>query len=263
MYIKVEEFSPKNLKTQEEIQKFLETIGKREVYAGIYVSYLVNEVYPERKIKLNLKRLPRLPFLGLYNTEKTWVLKGNAGNSVGRGAKGGFIIVKGDTGEGVGEYMEGGKIIIRGRCDGYAGIGMKDGEIIIERDVGNVVGRDMKGGTIKIKANAGDNVGVNMEGGMIEIKGNAGDAVGKCMKGGTIKIEGDAGDDIGTDMEGGIIEIKGIKRFCWKWYDRWNCYCKKTQIGIYSLTLTILSTYHSHRISYTMPQNLYKIHKPL
>jgi len=148
MYIKVEEFSPKNLKTQEEIQKFLETIGKREVYAGIYVSYLVDEVYPERKIKLNLKRLPRLPFLGLYNTEKTWVLKGNAGNSVGRGAKGGTIKIEGDAGDDIRTDMEGGIIEIKGIILGDAY--MKGGRIIAH-DIRGSVGNGMTGGTVIVK----------------------------------------------------------------------------------------------------------------
>ncbi len=198
LYSKAGELSAKHLRTQEEIQKFLENIckkgyGKRRCtgYVGIYVSYLVNEVYSGRKIELNLKRLPRLHFLGMYNTRKIWVLKGNVGNCVGC-------------------YMRGGKITVIGNANSYVGYHMENGEIVIVGDADWYLGMLMRGGKIKVRGDAGSRVGINMEDGVIEVEGIVKGDAGTSMRGGKIIAE-DIRGWVGKGMTGGAIIIRRRK----------------------------------------------------
>jgi formylmethanofuran dehydrogenase subunit C len=99
--------------------------------AGIFISYVVNEKYLRNEVELKINH--PIDYLGLY-TKKNWIIKGNVGNSLGRGMKGGKIKVEGDALTHVGEEMEDGVIEIDGDVSYYVGAGMKGGSIYLNGD---------------------------------------------------------------------------------------------------------------------------------
>ncbi len=147
--------------------------------------------------------------------EEKVILKGDFSKVkwIGRGMKGGEIVIEGNAGMHLGAFMEGGRIVVKGDCDDWVGGMMKGGEIVIEGNAGNRIGcnywgesEGMKGGRIVVKGSAGNYVGEKMVDGEIVIEGNAGDFVGTEMKGGRITVKGKAGYT-GWDMKGGEIAV--------------------------------------------------------
>lgn len=120
-------------KTKEKIQELLNTIPEKDAqYAGVFISYCVNEVYPGEEIKLRITR--PVGYLGTKNSRKKWVIRGHAGRYVG-------------------VDMTGGEVCVEGNVEHYAGRSMKGGKIIVEGNAGNGVGLDMHGGEIHLHGN--------------------------------------------------------------------------------------------------------------
>ncbi len=138
-------------------------------YAGIYVSFLINESCSEKDIAVEIKKT--WDHLGIYNS-KNLKITGDCGNDCGIWMKNGEIVVNGGCDSWVGNGMEKGKIIVKGTA--YLGVGahMEGGEIIVEGDVQNFVGGDMAGGKITIEGNVYGFVGKDMTGGEIHLNGN-------------------------------------------------------------------------------------------
>ncbi len=118
--------------SKEKIQDFLESIGEEDFtyvtsrYSdclGGFISYCVDNVYPEDKIELILPS--DINALGTL-TRKNWIIHGNAGDFVGIGMQEGLIEVNGDAGKYVADGMEGGEIHLNGN---YKRIGSMSTEI--------------------------------------------------------------------------------------------------------------------------------------
>ncbi len=143
-YDMTKEFGPLP-KTQEEIQALLDLIPEENASpAGVFISYLVNEVYQYDKIELKISK----PFchLGICNEKKKWKIVGDTGDHTGGGFSGGEMTVYGNTGRGTGVYMKGGKIAVNGNVGGSVGECMTSGEIHLNGDYESL--GDLKGGSI-------------------------------------------------------------------------------------------------------------------
>lgn len=115
-------------KTESEIQELLYAIPEKDAnHAGVFISYVVNEVYPHKEIELRVER----PFgkLGTLNREKKWRLIGDVGEDIGCAMTGGEIIIEGNAGDCIGICMKGGKITVNGNAGGGVGAGRYGGEI--------------------------------------------------------------------------------------------------------------------------------------
>ena len=87
--------------------------------------------------------------LGARNpTNKTIILKGDAGMSTGILMRSGLIEVMGDAGRNTGVLMQGGRIVVQGRCGDFTAAEMRGGEIIVGRDAGSYTCARMRGGAV-------------------------------------------------------------------------------------------------------------------
>ena len=132
-----------------------------ENYLGYFVSGLYHDIIGDRKLKIDLMRLPR------------FVMRCRIG------ARWGF-----------GYRHPGGMLIVSGYAGGYLGEKMRNGTVIVSGYTGDYVGKDMKGGKIVLKGNTGWRLGDGMSGGKIVVLGNAGEFTGINMKSGLIRIKG-------------------------------------------------------------------------
>ncbi len=121
-------------------------IPEKDVHhAGVFISYVVNEVYPYDEIELRVN-MP-VGRLGTYNTGKKWAITGNVGQGTGCEMSAGEILVRGSSDCHLGLRMNGGKIIVEGHAGMLVGIGMKSGEIRIN-DSYESAGYHIEGGGI-------------------------------------------------------------------------------------------------------------------
>lgn len=169
-YETVKDYKPFQ-KTQDEIQELIQDFELNydfpPHYSGVFISYCVNEVYPEKEIEIEIG-MP-FSFLGL-NTKKKWKIIG-------------------DTGDIIGYEMYGGKIEVIGNVGNRLGENMKDGKIVVRGCAGDWIGEDMSGGTITIEGNAGQGVGYGMTGGKIFLNRHY-DSLTNCHKSGEIYHRG-------------------------------------------------------------------------
>lgn len=87
--------------------------------------------------------------LGARNSsEKTIILKGDAGMSSGILMRSGLIEVMGDAGRNTGVLMQGGRIVVQGGCGDFTAAEMRGGEIIVGRDAGSYICSRMRGGAV-------------------------------------------------------------------------------------------------------------------
>jgi hypothetical protein len=142
-----------------DIYRFCTVLGdlqkEREVdqKTGLFLSAIINK---GRKKKGEIFVLPlsslHLPpvHLGLWN-RKDIVVHGNGGSYLGEFmTRGGSILVKGDAGDTVGRGMCFGEIRITGNCGEYLGTSMRGGKIIVEGNAGEGVGHYMAAGVIEV-----------------------------------------------------------------------------------------------------------------
>lgn len=78
---------------------------------GVYLSYIVNEVYPAEEIRIKLTKT--FGRLGIFNSKKKWIIDGDV-DSVGQHMSSGKITVNGDGGYFIGDDMQGGEIHLNG-----------------------------------------------------------------------------------------------------------------------------------------------------
>jgi len=111
------------------------------------------------------------------------VVEGSARDYVGAKMKDGNIEVYGNVGhklggklpgEKLGKGMKGGTIVVHGNAGSEVGVGMERGMIMVEGGAGNLVGSDMLGGTIVVKGCCGLYPGAGMSGGRVIIGGRVG-----------------------------------------------------------------------------------------
>jgi hypothetical protein len=158
-----------------------------EEKAGIFLSALINSGNDSDYI-IHTRHLTYIPAcLGCFNEKN--------------------IIVKGDAGDNIGKNMRGGSITIEGNAGNQIGWRMKDGSITVGGDIGLQVGLKMKNGSITVRGDAEGWIGDGMEGGSITIEGYAGMEVGSNMADGEIRLEGGY-MYLSSDVEGGD-PIKG------------------------------------------------------
>jgi len=137
-----------------------------ETRAGLFLSLLINKG-KERDYVIHTGHLDNPPnYLGWMNRKKNIVIKGPAGEAVGRNMSGGKITVEGDAGKDACIDMTDGLVVIKGSVGFFAGT-MEGGKLIIEGNSGGSTGLSMKGGKIIIKGKAGNFTGDKMEGGEI------------------------------------------------------------------------------------------------
>lgn len=143
-YDMVGEFSPLPV-TENEIQKLLDAIpyGDKD-YAGVFISYCVNEVYPYDEIRLTTNK--PIGRLGALNTRKKWAITGDVGPRTGSTMSGGEIVIDGHSGDELGSDMSGGRIIMDGNAGGHVGERMTGGEIHLNGDYYSL--GDLKGGRV-------------------------------------------------------------------------------------------------------------------
>lgn len=109
-------------KTEGEIQALLDLIPEEAADdAGVFISYLVNEVYPYDEIELRTGK--PIGQLGTRNSRKRWVIIGEVGDDAGCDMKGGELLVGGNAGAFVGTGREGGEIHLCGDYENISGEG--------------------------------------------------------------------------------------------------------------------------------------------
>ncbi len=143
-YLRIEKFGPLP-SSQAEIQALADAMPEEDAEAaGLFISYLVNRVYPYDEIELKINK----PFchLGIGNKKKKWKIVGDAGDHIGGGFEGGEMTIYGNTGGGTGVYMKGGKIVVNGNAGGSVGERMTGGEIYLNGDYYSL--GDVKGGSV-------------------------------------------------------------------------------------------------------------------
>ncbi len=118
-------------------------------YAGLFPSYLLNELCSEKEITLEIDK--PWDYLGFKNSKNLNII-GACGDSYG--------------------YENTGNIVIEGDCGDLCGNGMTEGKIIVNGNCGCWCGDDMKGGNIVVKGDCGDLCGYNMTGGEIHLNGD-------------------------------------------------------------------------------------------
>lgn len=115
-------------KTEMEIQALLDLIPEKSIdHAGVFISYIVNEVYPYDEIELRTRK--PIGFLGTKNASKKLTIMGNAGDHVGTSMTGGELVIKGNSGNDIGWCMDGGKITVEGSAGWRVGENRSGGEI--------------------------------------------------------------------------------------------------------------------------------------
>lgn len=115
-------------KTEMEIQALLDLIPEKSVnHAGVFISYIVNEVYQYDAIELRTNK--PIGHLGTRNSRKRWVIIGDVGDDAGCDMKGGELLVAGNAGNALGICMKGGKIIVNGNAGRFVGAARYGGEI--------------------------------------------------------------------------------------------------------------------------------------
>lgn len=129
VYAMVSEYAPLP-KTEREIQALLDLIPDEAAnHAGVFISYLVNEVYPYDEIELRTGK--PIGKLGTHNTKKRWRIAGDVGNDAGMSMTGGELVIRGNAANSIGWCMKGGKIIVEGNAGKWIGADRKGGEIHI------------------------------------------------------------------------------------------------------------------------------------
>ncbi len=115
-------------KTETEIQALLDLIPEKSAnHAGVFISYIVNEVYTYDEIKLRTNK--PIGFLGTKNASKKLTIMGNVENKVGTSMTGGELVIKGNSGNDIGWCMDGGKITVEGSAGWRVGENRSGGEI--------------------------------------------------------------------------------------------------------------------------------------
>ncbi len=114
-------------------------------YAGLFLSYLSNELCSEEKITLEIEKPWNL--LGFKNS-KILEIDGNCGGECGYKNERVFV-VNGDCGHFCG-YRNERVIVVNGDCERWCGEKMERGNIVVEGDCGENCGDDMKGGEIHL-----------------------------------------------------------------------------------------------------------------
>ncbi len=115
-------------KTEMEIQALLDLIPEKSAnHAGVFISYIVNEVYPYDEIELRTNK--PIGFLGTKNASKKLTIMGNVENNVGTSMTGGELVIKGNSGNDIGWCMDGGKITVEGSAGWRVGENRSGGEI--------------------------------------------------------------------------------------------------------------------------------------
>lgn len=177
-YDMTKEYSPLP-KTEMQIQALLDLIPEGSAHdAGVFISYVVNEVYPRDAIELRTNNKP-IGMLGTSNAKKEWTIIGDVGDFTGVFMTGGDIFVKGNSGSDVGRCMKGGRIVVAGDVYLSAGREMTDGVLYVKGNANWHLGMEMKGGKIFVEGNVGDNAGDGASGGRsgdseIYVKGHIG-----------------------------------------------------------------------------------------
>ena len=96
--------------SEDEVNEFVEnTEINKHLWGGIFISTVINELYKDREINLDVSDLN---CLGCYNKNKKIVVKGDCGAGTGIEMKGGKIKIYGnfDPKEHISEYAEKGEI---------------------------------------------------------------------------------------------------------------------------------------------------------
>lgn len=116
-------------KTEMEIQALLDLIPEDAAdRAGVFISYLVNEVYQYDEIELRTNK--PIGFLGTKNANKKLTIMGDVGDYVGTSMTGGGeIVIKGNAGNDIGWCMKGGKITVEGSAGWRVGNARRGGYI--------------------------------------------------------------------------------------------------------------------------------------
>ncbi|VVC00701.1 Molybdenum-containing formylmethanofuran dehydrogenase 1 subunit C [uncultured archaeon] len=125
---------------------------------------------------------------------------------IGWSNRGKEIVVRGDAGEGLGRYMRRGSIVAEGNAGDYVGLRMKGGRIEVKGDALRNAGAHKTGGDIIIFGNAGCDAGLEMRGGLVHVMGNAGEYIGSGMHGGILRVDGRAAK-LGRVIYGGDIFV--------------------------------------------------------
>ncbi len=139
------------------------------------------------------KSCNKLICVGQHMTKGSINIKGDVGDFLGQGLKGGVITLRGNSGSWTGNAMSGGRINIIGDAADYVGAGLP----------GDSFG--MRNGLISITGNAGDRVGDRMRRGIIIIQGKSGDFCGSRIHAGTIIVLDKVGKHPGEGMRRGTI----------------------------------------------------------
>lgn len=115
-------------KTEMEIQALLDLIPETSAnHAGVFISYIVNEVYPYDEIELRTRK--PIGFLGTKHASKKLTIMGHVGDHVGTSMTGGELVIKGNSGNDIGWCMHGGKITVEGSAGWRVGENRSGGEI--------------------------------------------------------------------------------------------------------------------------------------
>lgn len=140
-------------------------------------------------------------------------------HGIGRGMRGGTIVVEDSVGRHTGAQMSGGKLFVCGGAGDWLGAELKGGEIEVRHSAGNCVGaayrgsrRGMTGGSILVRGDGGHEVGLLMRRGRIVVEGNTGEFAGASMIAGTIVVRGVLGRRAGAGMKRGtLVALGGVE----------------------------------------------------
>lgn len=118
-------------------------------------------------------------------------------DDIGRGMRGGVLVVEGDVGVRAGRLMAGGSLVIDGNTGPWAASGMTGGIIEIAGTAGDRLGGPLPGET------------AGMRGGVVVVRGDVGARAGDRMRRGTILVDGRAGASAASRMIAGTLIVRG------------------------------------------------------
>ncbi len=124
---------------------------------GVFFSRLINQDYEKTKTENPYSLVQE--FFGIPLS------------SIGFLNAGAAIIIKGNAGDYIGKDMSSGSILVEGNCKNQVGDKLRGGEIVIQGNVGILLGHEMQNGKITVKGNADREVGQFMNDGIIIVEG--------------------------------------------------------------------------------------------